>query len=135
MPIACVVSGSAPTDLPGYVAGLLSLGGAGSVEHAYRIGHPVDDRDKLLAASPVSRAADIAVPLLLFHGRQDARVPVSHAEALAAALEQAGRGYDLTIYADEGHRYARPQNIVDCRAQCLEFLLTNLSVSADPSPL
>ena len=45
--------------------------------------------------------------------------------------EQAGREYDLTIYADEGHRYARPQNVVDCRAQCLEFLLTNLRASAD----
>jgi dienelactone hydrolase len=131
VPLACVVSGSAPTDLPSYVAGLLSLGGAGSVEHAARIGHPVHDREQLLAASPVSRAADIAVPLLLFHGRQDARVPVHHAEALAGALEQAGREYALTIYADEGHRYARPQNIVDCRAQCLEFLLTNLGASDD----
>ena len=55
---------------------------------------------------------------------------MQHAEALAAALERAGRRYDLTIYADEGHRYARPQNVVDCRAQCLEFLLTNLSVRA-----
>jgi dipeptidyl aminopeptidase/acylaminoacyl peptidase len=56
---------------------------------------------------------------------------VSHAEALAAALEQADREYELTIYADEGHRYARPQNIVDCRAQCLAFLLTNLGASDD----
>ncbi len=133
VPLACVVSGSAPTDLPSYVAGLLSLGGAGSVEHAARVGHPVDDREQLLAASPVSRAADIAVPLLLFHGRQDARVPVYHAEALAGALEQAGWGYELTIYADEGHRYARPQNIIDCRAQCLEFLLTSLGAKPDDS--
>ena len=86
VPLACVVSGSAPTDLPSYVAGLRSDGSAGSVEHAARIGHPIDDREQLIAASPVSRAADIAVPLLLFHGRQDARVPVYHAEALAAAL-------------------------------------------------
>jgi dienelactone hydrolase len=131
VPIACVVSGSAPTDLPSYVAGLLSLGGAASVEHANRIGHPVDDHDQLLSASPVSRASDIAVPVLLFHGRQDARVPVSHAEALAAALDQAGRECELTIYANEGHRYARPQNIVDCRAQCLAFLLTHLRVSTE----
>ena len=130
VPLACVVAGSAPTDLPSYVASLLSLGGAAGAEQAARIGDLVDDREQLIMTSPVSRAADIGVPLLLFHGRQDVRVPVQHAEALAAALERAGRRYDLTIYADEGHWYARPQNVVDCRAQCLEFLLTNLRVGA-----
>src|SRR5580704_17372430 len=131
VPLACATAGSAPTDLPSYVASLKALGGTAGAEQAARIGDPVEDRDQLIATSPVSRAADISVPLLLFHGRQDARVPVHHAEALAAALEQAGQRYKLTIYSDEGHRYARPQNVVDCRAQCLEFLLTNLQVGAD----
>jgi dienelactone hydrolase len=130
--LACVVAGSAPTDLPSYVASLLSLGGTISAEHAGRIGDPVADRAQLVATSPVNRAAEIGVPVLLFHGRQDGRVPVRHAEALAAALERAGRRYELTIYSDEGHRYARPQNVVDCRAQCLEFLLTNLNRGAGP---
>ena len=124
------MAGSAPTDLPAYVASLPSLGGSAGAEQAARIGDLIDDREQLIRTSPVSRAAEIGVPLLLFHGRQDARVPVEHAEALAAALERAGRRYDLTIYADEGHWYARPQNVVDCRAQCLEFLLTNLRVGA-----
>jgi acetyl esterase/lipase len=131
VPLAGVVSGSAPADLPRYVTSLLSLGGPSGAEQAARIGHPVDDRDQLIATSPVSRAADIAVPLLLFHGRQDARVPVSHVEALAQALDRAGRRYAVTIYEDEGHRYARPQNIADCRARCLEFLLSNLNVGSD----
>ncbi len=131
VPLACVVAGSAPTDLPSYVASLLSLGGPAGVEHAARIGDPVEDRAQLITTSPVNRAADIGVPVLLFHGRQDARVPVQHAEALAAALDRAGRRYELTIYSDEGHRYARPQNVVDCRAQCLEFLLTNLNAGTD----
>jgi acetyl esterase/lipase len=130
VPLACVVAGSAPTDLPRYVAGLLSLGSAAITEHAARIGDPVEDRDQLLATSPVNRAGDIAVPVLLFHGRQDARVPVRHAQALAAALERTGQRHDLTVYADEGHWYARPQNVVDCRAKVLEFLLTNLNVGA-----
>jgi dipeptidyl aminopeptidase/acylaminoacyl peptidase len=130
VPVACVVAGSAPTDLPSYVASLRSLGGPAGEEQAARIGDLTEDREQLITTSPVTQAGDIGVPLLLFHGRQDARVPVQHAEALAAALERAGRRYDLTIYADEGHWYARPQNVVDCRAQCLEFLLTNLRVDA-----
>jgi dipeptidyl aminopeptidase/acylaminoacyl peptidase len=131
VPLACVVSGSAPTDLPGYVASLLSLDNPVGAELAARIGDPVEDRDQLIATSPVHRAADIGVPVLLFHGRKDWRVPVQHAEALAAALDRAGQRYELTIYSDEGHWYARPQNVVDCRAQCLEFLLTNLTVGAE----
>ena len=42
VPLACVVAGSAPTDLPSYVASLLSLGGAAGAEHAARIGDPAD---------------------------------------------------------------------------------------------
>jgi dienelactone hydrolase len=131
IPLACVISGSAPTDLPRYVDSLLSVGSAADAEHAGRIGDLIEDRDKLIATSPVFRAADIRVPVLLFHGRKDVRVPVAHAEAFAAALDRMGRSYDLTIYADEGHWLARPQNIVDCRAQCLEFLLRNLTTGAE----
>jgi len=129
--LSCVVSGSAPTDLPAYVTSLLAASSTASVEHAARIGDPAEDRNKLIATSPVYRAADIRVPVLLFHGRRDGRVPVQHAEALAAALDRLGYPYELTIYSDEGHWFARPQNIVDCRARCLEFLLTNLAVGAE----
>ena len=131
VPLSCVISGSAPTDLPAYVAGLRSPASPVGVELAARIGDLVEDRDQLIATSPVRRAGDIRVPALLFHGRNDGRVPVQHAQALAAALDRAGRPYRLTIYSDEGHRYARPQNVVDCRAQCLEFLLTHLNVSSE----
>jgi acetyl esterase/lipase len=134
-PLACVVSGSAPTDLPSYVTGLLSLDNPAGSDHAARIGDPVEDRDQLISTSPVFRAADICVPVLMFHGRQDGRVPVQHAEAFAAALDQAGQRYELTVYSDEGHWYARPQNVIDCRAQCLEFLLTNLNAGADATVL
>lgn len=131
VPLACVAAASAPTDLPAYVATLLSLDSPGAAEHAARIGDPIRDRDQLIATSPVFRAADIGVPVLMFHGRQDGRVPVQHAEALATALDGIGRPARLTIYADEGHRYARPQNLVDARAQCLEFLLSKLVVGSD----
>jgi acetyl esterase/lipase len=125
-PLTCVVAGSAPTDLLSYVAELRSAGSAGA-EQAARIGDPVADREQLIQTSPVNHASDIRVPVLLFHGRQDGRVPVRHAEALATALDRAGGRYDLTVYADEGHWYARPQNVIDCRAQCLEFLLAHLA--------
>jgi dipeptidyl aminopeptidase/acylaminoacyl peptidase len=131
VPVGCVVSASAPTDLLPYVASLMSFGGSAGLRHAARIGHPESDRDRLFAASPVNRVADIAGPVRLFHGRHDARVPVSHAVTFADAMRQGGRNCELTVYEDEGHRFARPQNLSDFRAQCLAFLLGSLSHALD----
>jgi dipeptidyl aminopeptidase/acylaminoacyl peptidase len=131
VPLAGVAAASAPADLVQYVAALLSLGGPEGLQEAARIGDPIADADRLTAASPVARAADITAPVLLFHGRQDARVPVSQAIALAGALKQAGRNCELTIYEDEGHRYVRPQNVASLRSRATDFLLRTLSPAAD----
>jgi dipeptidyl aminopeptidase/acylaminoacyl peptidase len=131
VPLAAVGAASAPTDLVRYVGALLSFGGAAGLQEAARIGDPVADADRLTAASPVARAAEIRAPVLLFHGRQDSRVPVSQATALASALKRAGQYCELTIYEDEGHRYTRPQNVASVRSQAIDFLLRSLSAAAD----
>ena len=83
------------------------------------------------APAPIARAAEIKAPVLLFHGRRDARVPVSQVAALAGALKRAGQDCDLTIFQDEGHRYSRPQNVASLRSRTVAFLLRNLSTAAD----
>ena len=131
VPLRCVVSASAPTDLTRYVAGLMSLGGPAGLGYAARIGHPEHDGDRLFTASPVNRIADIKIPVRLFHGRHDARVPVSHAVTFADAMRRAGRACDLTIYEDEGHHFTRPQNLTDFRANSLGFLKRSLGHALD----
>jgi dipeptidyl aminopeptidase/acylaminoacyl peptidase len=131
VPLAAVASAAAPTDLVRYVSGLLSLGGAAGREQAARIGHPDSDRDLLVSASPLTRAADINASVLLFHGRQDAQVPVVHATMLADALRHAGGRCELTIYEDEGHAIARPQNVASLRTRTIGFLRASLSQPAD----
>jgi dienelactone hydrolase len=133
VPIACVVSASAPTDLIRYVTGLVSSGGPAGLAEAARIGDPVADRDRLVRASPVYRAGETGPPVLLFHGRQDTQVPVSHATSLAEALHQEERSCTLTVYADEGHQYLRPQNVVDLRERTMEFLRRSLTGPAHVS--
>ncbi len=131
VPLAGVAAASAPTDLGQYVSRLKSLGGRPGAAEAARIGDPVADHGRLMAASPVARADDFMAPVLLFHGRRDARVPVSHAAMLAEALQRAGRDCELTIYEDEGHRFVRPQNISDLRTRTIGFLLRCLSSAPD----
>jgi dienelactone hydrolase len=130
VPLAAVAAASAPTDLVQYVGALLSFGGQAGLREAARIGDPIADADRLTAASPIVRAADIKAPVLLFHGRQDAQVPVSQVTALADALERAGQDCDLTIFQDEGHRFSRPQNVASLRSRTIAFLLRNLSTAA-----
>ena len=127
VPLAGVAAAAAPTDLLRYVKGLLAFGGPAGFAEAARIGDPRDDHELLARASPLSHAADLRVPVLLVHGRQDARVPVIHATALADAIRIAGGRCDLTIYEDEGHRFARPQNLADLRSRTLGFLRATLS--------
>jgi dipeptidyl aminopeptidase/acylaminoacyl peptidase len=132
-PLAAVAAAAAPTDLVQYINGLLAFGGPAGFSEAVRIGDPRRDHDRLVQASPVSHAADLRVPVLLVHGRQDARVPVIHATALADAIGLAGGRCELTIYEDEGHQLARPQNLADLRARTLAFLRAALSDPVNPA--
>lgn len=60
-------------------------------------------RDFLLGISPVTLASRIKVPLMIAHGRQDARVPVAQAESMHAAVKANGTPSWLVIYEDAGH--------------------------------
>lgn len=76
-------------------------------------------RDEHLAArSAVCWAGELKTPLLVMHSRIDPRVPVSHAFAMAQALQSAGKEYELVIYGHDGHslplrREDRDQHIVN----------------------
>ncbi len=129
--LSCAVSASAPTDLVRYASSLMAFGGRSGFAYAARMGDPERDRHKLTRASPVARVADIGAPLLLFHGRQDACVPISHAQTFADSLRRAGKEYQLIAYEDEGHWYSRPQNVADFRLRTVEFLLSTLSAPVD----
>jgi dipeptidyl aminopeptidase/acylaminoacyl peptidase len=125
--LAAAVSASGPTDLVRYTGSLMSFGGHAGFAYAARIGNPVGDRDKLMSASPVSKVDAINVPLLLFHGQQDACVPVSHVTLFADLLQRASKPHTVVVYEDEGHVYSRPQNVADFRLRTVEFLLGNLT--------
>jgi dipeptidyl aminopeptidase/acylaminoacyl peptidase len=131
VPLACAISASAPTDLVRYASSLMSFGGRSGFAYASRVGHPVTRKAQLSSASPVTRSADVTAPVLLFHGRQDACVPVSHATSFADSLRRAGKEHELVVYEDEGHTYSRPQNVADFRLRTVEFLLGALARSAN----
>ena len=77
----------------------------------------------LESISPINRAGSIKAPLLLIHGRNDPRVPVSESEQIAKAV----KGAELLIFDDEGHGIFRHKNQLAYHRRILDFLQAHLS--------
>jgi dipeptidyl aminopeptidase/acylaminoacyl peptidase len=74
-----------------------------------------DERDLemrgfLRRISPLTNADRITRPLLVVHGRNDPRVPLSEAEQLVNKLRAKGGEVWYLLAADEGHGYRKKQN-------------------------
>lgn len=59
--------------------------------------------DNAIAGSPARRAADIKVPVLMFHGNRDTNVDVAQAQLMADALKKAGAQSRLIIFDGLDH--------------------------------
>ncbi|WP_298743127.1 alpha/beta fold hydrolase [uncultured Brevundimonas sp.] len=68
-----------------------------------RIGDPAAMGPALETASPRRRAAEVACPVLLVHGVDDAIVPVTQSRRMRDALRAAGGTVELIEVADAGH--------------------------------
>lgn len=82
------------------------------------------DRDLLEKISPIHSVKNIEAPLLLIHGANDPRVPLSEAKQVVAALKSAGKSAELLVYPDEGHGLAKLKNKLDAYPKMISFLDT-----------
>jgi dipeptidyl aminopeptidase/acylaminoacyl peptidase len=91
-----------------------------------RVGDPVTDRDFLWSRSPLSRADQIRIPLLIAQGANDPRVKQAESEQIVAALERAGVEHEYMLFPDEGHGFAKPENSLRFFAAADKFLSRHL---------
>jgi dipeptidyl aminopeptidase/acylaminoacyl peptidase len=87
-----------------------------------RVGNPETDQDFLWSRSPLSRAHDIRIPLLIAQGANDPRVKRAESEQIVAALAEAGIDYEYMLFPDEGHGFAKPENRLKFYAGAERFL-------------
>jgi dipeptidyl aminopeptidase/acylaminoacyl peptidase len=87
-----------------------------------RVGNPETDADFLWSRSPLSRARDIRIPLLIAQGANDPRVKQAESEQIVAALKDAGIDYEYMLFPDEGHGFAKPENRLKFYAAAERFL-------------
>jgi dipeptidyl aminopeptidase/acylaminoacyl peptidase len=91
-----------------------------------RVGHPEKDEEFLWSRSPLSRARDIKIPLLIAQGANDPRVKQAESEQIVAALKDAGIDHEYMLFPDEGHGFAKPENRMRFFAVAEQFLARHL---------
>jgi len=87
-----------------------------------RVGNPETDVDFLWSRSPLSRARDIRIPLLIAQGANDPRVKQAESEQIVAALQEAGIEHEYMLFPDEGHGFAKPENRIKFYTAAERFL-------------
>jgi dipeptidyl aminopeptidase/acylaminoacyl peptidase len=84
----------------------------------------LDMRSYLRRISPLTNADRITRPLLVVHGKNDPRVPLSEAEQIVNKVRSKGGEVWYLLAADEGHGYRKKQNRDAYFETCAQFLLT-----------
>jgi dipeptidyl aminopeptidase/acylaminoacyl peptidase len=86
---------------------------------AVEYGDPAGPDGEFLAEfSPLRRAHRITAPLLIIHGRNDVRVPVSE----AVQIHEAAARSELLVFDDEGHGILRHGNRARAYGRALAFV-------------
>ncbi|MDP9075193.1 MAG: S9 family peptidase [Actinomycetota bacterium] len=96
-----------------------------------RVGNPETESDFLWSRSPLSRADQIRIPVLIAQGANDPRVKQAESEQIVAALAKAGIDHEYLLFEDEGHGFAKPENRLKFYAAAEAFLARHLGGRAE----
>ncbi len=94
---------------------------------------PLSDEAFLHEISPIHKAHLIKTPLLVVHGENDPRVPVSEARQIIAAIQKSGGIVDSLIFPDEGHGASKRVNVIEEYRRQVEFFTKHLKKNT-PAP-
>jgi dipeptidyl aminopeptidase/acylaminoacyl peptidase len=119
---ARAVAGGAPTDL----ASELATSDAAGPVFVHEIGAtPEADPARYVERSPLTHVESVNAPTLIFHGADDHRVPLHHAEQWFVRLRMLRRPVELVVYPGASHLFivnGRPSHRVDLQRRVVEFL-------------
>lgn len=100
----------------------------------YEMGDPYRDPSRYIRESPSEHIAAIRTPMLVIHGEQDFRVPVSEALRLWTDLRRHGATAKFLYFPDENHWILKPANARLWYATVLAFLDEHLLGKAFERP-
>ena len=97
-----------------------------------RVGDVATERELLEARSPLFKADQIRIPLLIVQGANDPRVKQAESDQIVQALRAKGKEVDYLLYPDEGHGFSRPENRMAFYAEAESFLARHLGGRVEP---
>lgn len=71
---------------------------------------------------PIHRTENINVPMLVYHGLNDTRVPVQESVQLVMKMKEHGQDVKLTIFDDEGHSTEKIANHIKMNSEIVQFM-------------
>jgi len=92
-----------------------------------------DTEEFLAAQSPLHRANEIRVPLLIGQGANDPRVKIAESDQIVTAMRERGLAVTYVVFEDEGHGFARPETAKRFNAAVEAFLHDNLHGRSEPA--
>lgn len=87
-----------------------------------KIGNPDTEVDYLESISPLFHANKIRKPLLVIQGANDPRVLKIESDQIIEAVNKTGVPNQYLVFEDEGHGFAKKQNLMKAAKVILEFL-------------
>ena len=91
-----------------------------------------DSEEVLKQQSPLFKADQIKVPLLIGQGANDPRVKRAESDQIVAAMRKNNKPVEYYVFPDEGHGFARPTNNMAFNAVTEDFLAKYLGGRAEP---
>jgi dipeptidyl aminopeptidase/acylaminoacyl peptidase len=99
---------------------------AGAVAAMFGDPDDPDNAADLARRSPVTYAAQIKAPLLVFQGANDPRTPKAESDQIIAAARANGADPDYLLFGDEGHGFTSRDNDIKAYTAVTEFLARHL---------
>lgn len=97
-----------------------------------RVGDKETEKEFLESRSPLFKADQIKIPMLIAQGANDPRVKQAEAEQIVAELRAKGKDVAYLLFPDEGHGFARPENRMAFYAAAEDFLARHVGGRAEP---
>lgn len=91
-----------------------------------RLGNLETEKEFLESRSPLFKADKIQRPLLIAQGANDPRVTQPESDQIVKAIRQNGKEVVYLLFEDEGHGFARPENMLKFCSTTEEFLHKHL---------
>jgi len=116
---------AAAIDVVGIANWVTFLENTGPWRRAHReqeYGSLAHDRDFLESISPIHKVDRIQAPMLVVHGVNDPRVPVTEADQIVNSLRDRGHPVEYLRYEDEGHKISKLGNRIDSFTKMAGFL-------------